>query len=247
MEKKGVQFLSYKVVSLIMVVLVSILLVILVGKMYSIFYKNSELHDAQLELQELKKYIEYVSENGGEKNYSALTSSEWYFFNDEFGNKCNGEHCLCICKLISCDSDLFDCIATKDFVVLRDQEKKERRAVKLESPYKFIVKSIGSDNPVYSFSAKSVEHKTFETLLPSALFFKYENGWKWSADLVSWMDVNESVAQGKWEGVTPNQNNLQIIEELNEINKHENSINEGELLFRNAGAKKSNKLIIVEK
>lgn len=273
-KRKKAFLLGEATVKIIIAVLCIVVLIFLIVKLYELYGSSNKENLANAELENILAYGNRAIQEKKEMKYLATTVADWWLISSEFGDFCSGKFCLCLCEDVDC-SGFKACKATDRFFLLREKENIEVRTYKLESPVELKINY--SEEKVYPFNAgKAVDITDFSWVrnlafalgvgpgilvqftpkdlykiidMTTPIFFKFDNEWKWSPDLESWMNLNTLKPTGKWavrgELSAANKNFIRAFRDLEKPNALSEKI--GDNFFKNSKTYKSEGVIIITK
>lgn len=251
-KAEGFSLLGNKTINLVLAVFVIVILIIFLFKIRGLLKDKDVLEDAEAEMDEIFAKFKSIPDSSVQREHFFMTLQGWYMFSTEFGDYCRGDFCLCVCKDEKCSGSRM-CMVSEKFVLLRDLEGREKRLIKLESPFKF--RLFLNEEKVYPYNGGGyVGNVDFWTRYftkistTTPLFFKFDTRWLWSPDLANWGNLGElKVKVGQWAGTTPSEDNQRFIDFIANIETNfENSEQTVKGLLERNGATESNGVYILQ-
>lgn len=110
-DKKGIMFLSKKVINLLITVIVIGFLIYLGAKTYAALKEDNDVEKAQGQLDKISVVIDMVRESGKQKLVDVYPPAEWHLvsfpnYDFPYSAECRtSKGCLCFCEDASCSEN----------------------------------------------------------------------------------------------------------------------------------------------
>ena len=178
-----------------------------------------------------------------------LNPEGWFLVSIDSGQAfCEGSFCLCLCSDDSCSQKQI-CKASDSFILLRDEDGKEKRIIEQETP--FGAELSYKKGKIYVFN------NAINLLKSTSLFYRFNQAyspkgrWEWSPDLENWMGLESNVVVGGlWNGEEPVEENSFFIGDFDTFlsssdqNQNVNYEDKGKEFLKNKDIEESNGVIV---
>ncbi|MFA6023014.1 MAG: hypothetical protein WC781_02925 [Candidatus Pacearchaeota archaeon] len=268
MNKKGaIEWLGKEVMNIVIGVIILVALIYLGTLIYNWASDSNDLKKANAELNAISLLMDDSFTKTTEKSYLFSTLKDWFLISTEQGTRCNGDFCLCLCKGENCDKGILSCVATKNFVLLREKDPfncqenfantfVEVRKIKTSSNFNPAVnlKIKYSDEKVYPFNGELSPLQISEGKINryyKPIFFKFNEEMIWSFDLENWQSIKQpSQLAGNDVSYNNCENGYSSVDSIN--SQFFNQLNSADIigqkqLLNSAKVKLSDGVFIIEK
>lgn len=178
-----------EVMNLLLAVGCIILLIYISISLYQIFTSKHVSEQASGTLSNIVAQLNYL-----DNDRKVLVESPENYYIASIANgfsvgECLSGFCLCICDDSSC-SKIVSCQKTSRYIVLKDEDNKYTRTIKIKTPMSVILKK--ENQGVYPVA--SVVEKT-EDFSRKILFLKFDNEWKWNYEFSDWKNSDVGIEE----------------------------------------------------